>query len=117
MQAQTLAYLGECVLIDFDIPLSDVAAVLEGKPVVRRLTDERAIAHLPIDRAAAAHKYTAGHLLLVAGSHTYAGAALLSGLGAVASGVGMLTLAVPESIRLALLSQPARSFISWLPRD
>ncbi len=103
MQENALAYLGECALIDFDIPLSDVGAVLAGKPVVRRLTDERAIAHLPLDRSATAHKYTAGHLLLVAGSRTYAGAALLSGLGAVASGVGMLTLAVPESIRLALL--------------
>ncbi len=105
MQENALAYLGECALIDFDIPRSDVAAVLAGKPVVQRLTAARAIAHLPLDRSATAHKYTAGHLLLVAGSRTYAGAALLSGLGAVASGVGMLTLAVPESIRLALLPQ------------
>ncbi|MBE9060493.1 NAD(P)H-hydrate dehydratase [cf. Phormidesmis sp. LEGE 11477] len=105
MQAQALAYLGECELIDFDIPLTDVSAVLGDQPVVQRLTAERAIASLPLNRSATAHKYTAGHLLLVAGSRTYAGAALLSGLGAVASGVGMLTVAVPESIRLALLPQ------------
>ncbi len=105
MQESTLSCLGECALIDFDIPLSDVAAVLGARPGVQRLTDECAIAHLPLNRSATAHKYTAGHLLLVAGSRAYAGAALLSGLGAVASGVGMLTLAVPESIRLALLPQ------------
>ena len=105
MQAQALANLGECELVNFDIPLSDISAVLGDDPLVQRLTAEHAIAYLPLDRPATAHKYTAGHLLLVAGSRTYAGAALLSGLGAVASGVGMLTVAVPESIRLALLPQ------------
>ncbi len=105
MQEKALAYLGDIELIDFDIPLADIAAVLGKTPVVQRLTDERAIAHLPLNRSVTAHKYTAGHLLLVAGSRTYAGAALLTGLGAIASGVGMLSLAVPESIRLALLPQ------------
>ncbi|MEM8504658.1 MAG: NAD(P)H-hydrate dehydratase [Cyanobacteria bacterium P01_D01_bin.1] len=105
MQEKALAYLGESGLVDFDIPLADIVAVLGESPAVQRLTDEQAIAHLPLNRSATAYKYTAGHLLLVAGSRTYAGAALIAGLGAVASGVGMLTLAVPESIRLALLPQ------------
>ena len=105
MQEEALTHLGECELIDFDIPLADVTAVLSKVLPVERLTDQQAIAHLPLHRAPTAHKYKAGHLLLIAGSHQYAGAALLTGLGAVASGVGMLTLAVPESIRLALLPQ------------
>ncbi len=105
MQADVLAYLGESDLIDFDIPLAQVTAVLGKTPVVQRITSVSAIAHLPLDRPPTAHKYKAGHLLLIAGSRQYAGAALLTGLGAIASGVGMLTLAVPESIRLALLPQ------------
>ena len=105
MQENALAYLGKSELVDFDIPLEDAKTVLGEVPQVQRITDEAAIAHLPLHRAPTAHKYKAGHLLLVAGSRQYAGAALLSGLGATASGVGMLTLAVPESIRLSLLPQ------------
>jgi ADP-dependent NAD(P)H-hydrate dehydratase / NAD(P)H-hydrate epimerase len=105
MQESAIAHLGECDLIDFDIPLADIVAVLGEQPAVQRLSDEWAIAQLPLSRSPTAHKYKAGHLLLIAGSRQYAGAALLSGLGAMASGVGMLTLAVPESIRLALLPQ------------
>ena len=105
MQESALAYLGECELIDFDIPLAAVTAVLGEVPAVQRISQASAIAHLPLNRPPTAHKYKAGHLLLIAGSRQYAGAALLTGLGAVASGVGMLTLAVPESIRLALLPQ------------
>ncbi|CAN5617221.1 NAD(P)H-hydrate dehydratase [soil metagenome] len=105
MQENALAYLGDCELIDFDIPLADVMAVLGEVPAVQRITRPGAIAHLPLNRSLTAHKYKAGHLLLIAGSRQYGGAALLTGLGAIASGVGMLTLAVPESIRLALLPQ------------
>ncbi|MEL6899486.1 MAG: NAD(P)H-hydrate dehydratase [Cyanobacteria bacterium J06606_4] len=105
MQESAIAYLGTCDLIDFDIPLADIQAVLGKTPTARRITHRRALAALPLHRAPTAHKYTAGHLLLVAGSRQYAGAALLSGRGAIASGVGMLTLAVPETLRLALLPQ------------
>lgn len=105
MQESALDYLGDSELIPFDIPLADIAAVLGETPTVQRLTPTAALSYLPLDRSLTAHKYKAGHLLLIAGSKQYAGAALLSGLAAMASGVGMLTLAVPESIRLALLPQ------------
>lgn len=115
MQEGALAYLGECSLIDFDIPLTDIAAVLGESPAVQRLTDPQAIAHLPLHRSPTAHKYKAGHLLLISGSKQYAGAALLCGLGAIASGVGMLTLAVPESIRLSLMPQLPTALLIGCP--
>ena len=115
MQEDALAYLGECGLIDFDIPLADVKAVLGESPVVSRVTNRQAIAHLPLNRSLTAHKYKAGNLLLIAGSRQYAGAAMLAGLGAIASGVGMLTLAVPESIRLALLPQMPSTLLIGCP--
>ncbi|MFK8182766.1 MAG: NAD(P)H-hydrate dehydratase [Phormidesmis sp.] len=105
MQEHALAYFGQSALIDFDLPLADIEAVLGTVPQVQRITNEDAIAYLPLHRSPTAHKYTAGQLLLIAGSRQYAGAALLAGLGAVASGAGMLTLVVPESIRLSLLPQ------------
>lgn len=105
MQENALTFLGDCDLIDFDIPLADITAVLGEQPTVQRISDEQGLAHLPLDRSPTTYKYKVGHLLLIAGSHQYAGAAMLTGLGAIASGVGMLTLAVPESIRLSLLPQ------------
>ncbi|MGD1867503.1 MAG: NAD(P)H-hydrate dehydratase [Phormidesmis sp.] len=115
MQESALAYFGECELIDFDIPLADVEAVLSKSPAVQRIVEAEMLAALPLDRAATAHKYRAGHLLLIAGSRQYAGAAMLAGLGAIASGVGMLTLAVPESIRLALLPQLPSALLVGCP--
>ena len=50
-----------------------------------------------------AHKGTFGRLLIVAGSLEYSGAALLTGLGAIRSGVGLACLATPEAVGTRLL--------------
>jgi NAD(P)H-hydrate epimerase len=49
------------------------------------------------------HKGTFGSLLIVAGSLEYAGAALLSGLGAIRAGVGLACLATPETVGTRLM--------------
>jgi NAD(P)H-hydrate epimerase len=49
-----------------------------------------------------AHKGTFGTAMLVAGSVNYTGAALLAGKAAYRSGAGLVTLAVPSSLHLAL---------------
>ena len=54
-------------------------------------------------RPARAHKGTFGRLLIVAGSLEYAGAALLSGLGAIRAGVGVACLATPEAVGTRLM--------------
>lgn len=54
-------------------------------------------------RPARAHKGTFGRLLIVAGSLEYAGAATLTGLGAIRAGVGLACLATPETVGLRLL--------------
>jgi len=58
--------------------------------------------HLP-PRPPRAHKGSFGSLLIVAGSLEYAGAALLTGLGAIRAGVGLACLATPEAVGLRLL--------------
>ena len=58
--------------------------------------------HLP-SRPDRAHKGTFGKLLIVAGSMEYSGAALLSGLGAIRSGVGLACLATPEAVGTRLM--------------
>ena len=50
-----------------------------------------------------AHKGTFGRLLIVAGSLEYAGAALLTGLGAIRAGVGLACLATPDAVGTRLL--------------
>jgi NAD(P)H-hydrate epimerase len=54
-------------------------------------------------RPSRSHKGTFGRLLIVAGSLEYAGAALLTGLGAIRAGVGLACLATPETVGLRLL--------------
>jgi hydroxyethylthiazole kinase-like uncharacterized protein yjeF len=114
-QDQALDYLGQRHLIDFDLPVSAIHAVLGTPPQVQRLTAAAARSRLPLPRAANTHKYKVGQLLVIAGSRRYAGAALLAGLGARASGVGMLTLAVPESLRLAVVAQLPEALVVGCP--
>jgi NAD(P)H-hydrate epimerase len=115
LQDQALAYVGQAELVDFDLPLADIHAVLGDNPPVQRITSENAIAHLPLPRSLTAHKYTAGHLLLICGSRRYAGAAILSGLGARASGVGMLSIAVPASLQPVLMAQLPEALVIGCP--
>lgn len=113
LQDQALEYVGCPELIDFGIPYSDMQAVI-GDPI-RRITASLAIATLPIPRPAVTHKYKQGHLLLICGSKRYAGGAILTGLGARASGVGMLSIAVPESIKLMLNAQLPEALVVGCP--
>lgn len=98
-QEPALPYLGRLRLVDFDLPLADIQAVLGSEPAVSRLTAATALACLPLPRSPAAHKYKAGELLVIAGSRDYSGAAILAGLGARSSGIGMLTLVVPQTLK------------------
>lgn len=114
-QDRALDYCGQARLIDFDLPIADITAVLGDAPSVTRLTPELASMALPLSRPANTYKYRVGQLLIVAGSRQYAGAAILTGLGARASGVGMVTLAVPEGLRLAVLGQLPEALVVGCP--
>ncbi len=66
-------------------------------------------------RPTTAHKGTCGHLLLVAGSRAYGGAAHLAGLGALRSGIGLLTVAAPESLEGSLRGGLPEAVLCPLP--
>jgi NAD(P)H-hydrate epimerase len=53
----------------------------------------------------ASYKNKRGHALLVAGSNNYAGAAVMAGNAAIVSGVGLVTIATPESSQNAIASR------------
>lgn len=115
LQDQALEYIGTPELVDFDIPLTDIITVLGVLPTIKRITRKSAIAHLPLPRPPATYKYKNGHLLVIAGARPYSGAAILTALGARASGVGMLSVAVPDSIKLLLNAQLPEALIMGCP--
>jgi ADP-dependent NAD(P)H-hydrate dehydratase / NAD(P)H-hydrate epimerase len=115
IQEQAIEYLGKTELIDFDLPLADIYSVLGESPTITRMTTDRAITNLPINRSPITHKYQQGHLLLIVGSTQYAGAAILAGLGARATGVGMLSIAVPQSLKPLLSNYLPEALIISCP--
>lgn len=108
-------YVGELHLIPFDIPNHSIVPVVGSLPSGIRLSNTVARSCLPLKRAVNAHKYMVGHLLLIAGSQQYTGAALLAGKGAIASGVGMLTLVVPASLKLLMVSELPEALVIAAP--
>ncbi len=53
----------------------------------------------------ASYKNKRGHALVVGGAKNYAGAAILAGNAAIVSGVGLATVAAPESVHNAIASR------------
>jgi hydroxyethylthiazole kinase-like uncharacterized protein yjeF len=83
-------------------PLDDIPA---WQGICREVVDtpwvQRIIPSRPLD----AHKGTFGTTLVVAGSVSFTGAALLAGKAAYRSGTGWVTMAVPEPLHAALAGQ------------
>ncbi|TYQ31541.1 NAD(P)H-hydrate dehydratase [Pseudanabaena sp. UWO310] len=99
-------YIGNLERIGFDIPEKSIQEILGDRHPLWRIDPLAVISdRLPIARSAIAHKYDIGHLLLVVGSEQYGGAAVLAALGAKATGVGMLSIAVPHSLKPLMLAQ------------
>ncbi|QYM77990.1 NAD(P)H-hydrate dehydratase [Horticoccus luteus] len=73
----------------------------EGERALRR----EILAPLARLRPARGDKRNYGQLIIVAGSRSYPGAALLATLGALQSGVGMLTVLVPETCAAAFAAR------------
>lgn len=110
---RALDWVGMPELLDFDLPLAEITAVLGDRPALQRM--EPQLAQLPLRRPAATHKYQQGHLLLVVGSEAYAGAAILAALGARASGVGMVTIAVPASLKPLVVARVPEALVMACP--
>ena len=114
-QDQALEYLGKVERIDFGVPVTVVKEILAPSPSIQLMTTNLARRSLPLPRPVLTHKYQQGHLLLICGSRRYAGGAILTGLGARASGVGMLSIAVPESLKPLLVSHLPEALIIDCP--
>ncbi|MEO0835964.1 MAG: NAD(P)H-hydrate dehydratase [Cyanobacteria bacterium J06642_3] len=115
LQDQALEYLGNAQKLGFGIPEKDIKAIVPENEYVQVINAGLARQFSPLPRPILTHKYQQGNLLLICGSRRYAGAAILTALGARASGVGMLTIAVPESLRELLIAQVPEALVIGCP--
>ncbi len=81
-----------------------------------RLDDDGAAALLPL-RGPRGHKGAFGKLLVIAGSLDYEGAALLVCRAAGRAGVGLVTLAIPESLQPLFAAKVVEATTMGLPED
>jgi len=86
-------HVGDLVLADVGIPPHLMTP--STAPEIWTAEEYAALVPLP---AADVHKNQRGRVLVVAGSGTYPGAAILAARGAARAGAGYVTLAVPEAI-------------------
>lgn len=87
-------HAGRVTVADIGIPQS---LLEEDESPIRLITPKIARQWLP-PRMPDSHKYSYGHLLVIAGSHHMPGAAILSAEAAMHSGVGLVTLAAPSDV-------------------
>jgi NAD(P)H-hydrate epimerase len=92
--------VGEVRVVDIGIP----EAVIRAVPPTLWLLDRTDAAQAWPPRPAGAHKGTFGHVLVIAGSVGKSGAAVLSALGALRAGAGLVTVATCQGA-LALVAQ------------
>jgi hydroxyethylthiazole kinase-like uncharacterized protein yjeF len=84
-------FTGDIEVVDIGFP-EEICRQHTGN--LRWLTRGDYLALLP-PRSGSAHKYQCGRVLIVAGSRDFGGASHLAGLGALRSGAGLVTMAVP----------------------
>jgi NAD(P)H-hydrate epimerase len=81
-----------------------------GKGSVRWIEAEE-FRDLPLIRKAASHKGSFGHVLIIAGSRGKTGAAILAGRGALRTGAGLVTIAVPD-VALPIVASAQAEFMT-----
>jgi ADP-dependent NAD(P)H-hydrate dehydratase / NAD(P)H-hydrate epimerase len=105
------AAVGRLLVADLGIP---GYLVEEAEGDLRLLTEDE-VAALVRPRSAEAHKGTFGHVLVVGGSEGKSGAAVLAARGAIRSGAGLVTVAVPAPLAAGVDAASLESMTLALP--
>lgn len=108
-------YAGRITVLGIGLP-DEVSASADSNLPTEWMTPESARSLLP-SRPLTSHKGTFGHLLIVAGSRNFVGAAALAARGAHRAGAGLVTLAAPESVYRIVASRLTETIHLPLPED
>jgi NAD(P)H-hydrate epimerase len=103
--------VGEVYIADIGIPEEAV----EAEGVRLNLADPDDLSHTMPPRKVESHKGDYGHLLVVAGSKGKPGAARMVAEAAFRSGVGLVTVATPESVQPILAPQVMEMMTEPIP--
>ena len=109
------ACAGRISVLSIGLP-DEVSAAADAELPTEWMTTQSARALTP-SRPLTSHKGTFGHLLIVAGSRNFVGAAALAARGAHRAGAGLVTLAAPESVYRIAASRLTEAIHLPLPED
>ncbi len=104
-------YSGKVVLA----PIGSPPVLLENPQHCLNLIDAAQVNRVLPGRARDSHKGTFGHVYVVAGSRGKSGAALMTGLAALRSGAGLVTLWLPKSVRRDVAGKYPELMTEFLP--
>ena len=96
------APVGRVEVVDLGVSVASVQAAAESLGPLCYWLECEDVARLLPARRATAHKGTAGHVLVIAGSAGKTGAALLAARAALRTGAGLVTIATTGSAQAAL---------------
>ena len=100
-------HCGELGVVDISIPQEEIDAIEDAPEVIT--PDECADFLEP--REPDTHKGSYGRVLVVAGAPGTSGAAVLTALGALRGGAGLVSVATPETVHLAVASQLTEALV------
>ena len=106
-----VGYAGEVAVVDIGIPPE-----ADVEPAATR-TDAVSLTGLVPRRGTTAHKYSAGSLLVVAGSVEAMGAAIMVAKGAQRTGCGIIFVATTGSVSTLVDTQLTEALVSGMPED
>jgi ADP-dependent NAD(P)H-hydrate dehydratase / NAD(P)H-hydrate epimerase len=87
------------------VPIGSPAALFENPEYRFNLIDPAQVRKALPRRARDSHKGSFGHIFVVAGSRGKSGAALMTGLAALRSGAGLVTLWLPKSLQRSVVGK------------
>jgi len=104
-------YCGKIDVLDIGIP----PVVQKAKNLGTFLIESGDVKSVLPRRSSTAHKYSAGKVLVLAGSKGFTGAAYLCTLAALRTGAGAVLLATPESVYPVLARRLAEAIVTPFP--
>jgi len=104
-------FAGRVVLASIGSP----PALFENPDYRMNLVDQAQVRSILPDRARDSHKGSFGHVYVVAGSRGKSGAALMTGLAALRSGAGLVTLWLPRSLQKGVIGKFPELMTDLLP--